>query len=78
MATPTTKTELLKSQDKELVKQYIVYDGSSRPESVYTAVSTAITGTPCTLTTYAYDGISTRITKRRESYSSWDSSWDIT
>lgn len=77
MATPTTNTELLKSQAMELVKQYITYDASSRCEYVYTAHLGAITGSSCTITRYVYDGTSTRITKRKEYYGLWDSSYDI-
>lgn len=75
--TPTTKTELLKSQLHELVKQYISYDVSDRPEYVYTASSDAADGTPCTVTQYVYDGATSRVLKRKESYSNWDASWDI-
>lgn len=77
MSTPTTETELLKSQEKELVKQYIAYDGLDRAEYIYTASRNAVTGTACTLTQYAYSGTSSKIIKRKESYSTWDSSYDI-
>jgi len=77
MATPKTKTELLKSHENELVKQYIAYDGSNRSEYVYTAVDTAAHGDSCLVTQYEYDGTSTRIVKRLEYYGTWDSSYDI-
>jgi hypothetical protein len=77
MTTPATETELLKSQEKELVKQYISYDGSDRVEFIYTATRFAVTGTPCTVTQYVYSGVTTRVIKRLESYSTWDASYDI-
>lgn len=78
MATPTTQTELLKSQATELIKSYSVYDGNSRPTSVYVAKTSAITGDSCILTTYTYtSGTSTLVQKRKESYDIWDASYDI-
>lgn len=77
MATPTTTTELLKSHEKELVKQYIAYDASQRVEYIYTAVKDAPNGAACMVTQYVYDGTSTRILKRKEYYGTWDSSYDI-
>ena len=77
MADPTTKTELLKSHENELVKQYIAFDASDRAEYVYTAVVDAAHGDSCLVTRYGYDGVSSRIEKRKEYYSTWDSSYDI-
>lgn len=71
------KTNLIKSGEKELIKSYIVYDGSSRMEIVYEAPSEAVNGAPCLKTQYEYDGATTRITKMKESVVTWDSSWDI-
>lgn len=77
MATPTTKTELLKTQREELTKIYTTYDGSGRPTAVYSASANAITGTSCIKTTYSYDGSSARVTKRLEAYDVWDATYDI-
>jgi hypothetical protein len=71
------KTGALKSQLRELVKQYIEYDISGRPINIYTAPNDALDGAPCQLTQYAYDGISTRIQKRLETLSTWDDTWDM-
>lgn len=70
-------TGTLKTNARELVKQYCVYDINARMTSMYEARADAVTGTPCMLTTYTYDGVSNRIVKRRESVGAWDSSYDI-
>jgi len=70
-------TALLKTHAKEMVKEYIAYDGSNRMEYLYTAIANASDGDPCLRTQYAYDGVSTRIVKRQETESTWNSSWDI-
>lgn len=75
--TPTTKTELLKSLRAELTKSNSLYDGSNRLQFVYTAVSTAVTGTACVLTTYTYVGATTQVAKVKNTYDVWDASYDI-
>jgi hypothetical protein len=77
MATPTTKTELLKSQMHELIKSYTTYDGSSRPQYIYVAQAGAANGDSCIRTEYTYDGVSSRVVKRLESYQLWSSAYDI-
>ena len=77
MALDQSKTNLLKTQLNEFVKQYIVYDGSQRITSVYTAAVDTAHGGPCSKDEYEYDGGSTRVVKRKESAATWDSSWDI-
>jgi len=77
MATPTTKTELLKSHSQELVKQHIEYDGQNRVSKVYTAYSDAIDGGPCEVTEYIYTSpVSTLLLGRKEGHAEWDSDWD--
>lgn len=77
MATPTTKTELLKSHAKELVKTYVEFDGQGRPSKNYTAYTNARHGDPCEVTEYIFNGpTSTVIKARKEGYSTWDSAWD--
>lgn len=79
MPTPTTQTELLKTQEEELIKSYSVYDVTDRPTTIYTAAANAINGAPCTKVDYEYrDPASQQILKMRESYSTWNSAWDIT
>lgn len=68
----------LTTQKNEFIKQYCEYDLADRLEFLYTAPASARHGDPCTLTTYEYVNPTTgRISKRRESQASWDSSWDI-
>ena len=67
----------LKTQAKELVKQYIEYDGSDRPEYVYTAYRDAKNGDPCEVTRYTYVTGTSRVEKRLESLGTWSSAYDI-
>lgn len=72
MPTPATKTELLNSQMKELVKSYTEYDGNGRPTAVYVSQVGTLDGGPCIKTSYTYlSGTSTLVTKRAESYDTW-------
>jgi hypothetical protein len=73
-----TMTEQLLSQSKSLVKQYIEFDGASRPSKVYTAPTSAINGTPCTVTEYIYTSpTSTLVKARKEAHSTWQIAWDV-
>jgi hypothetical protein len=71
MPTPQTKTELLSSQMRELVKSYTTYDGSNRPTAVYVAQVGTLDGGPCIKTAYQYSGGTSLVTKRAESYDTW-------
>ncbi len=72
MATPTTKTELIKSQAQELIKQYVALDGQDRPEYIYTAQATAVDGDSCTVVQYVYaNATSTTVIKMEETYGVW-------
>ncbi len=73
----TQNTAKLKSHAHEYVKQYMVYDGSNRMTDLYTAYIDAADGESCMRTQYEFDGSSARIVKRKESNSTWDSSWEI-
>jgi IMP cyclohydrolase len=70
-------TDFIRAHLNEATKEYIVYDGTSRMTEVYVATVDAEDGEPCLKTTYEYDGVSTRIVKRKEELDLWDSSWDI-
>lgn len=71
-------TDGLKTQANELVKQYIVYDGTNRMTAVYTAPSDATDGKPCTKVTYTYTSpTSSLISKMKESNDVWSSAYDI-
>lgn len=76
MAIPSSKTEHLKTQAHELIKQYVTYDAYDRPEYVYTAPITAITGTSCSVVRYSYDGVSNRVVYMKEYAETWDTSWE--
>jgi hypothetical protein len=76
MTTENKRAHLI-SEAHEFVKQYIAYDGSSRAEYIYVAPVDATNGTPCSVTRYVYDGISSRVLKMKEYQSTWNSTWDI-
>lgn len=67
----------LKTNLHELVKQYVIYDGSGRMTDVYEARADAVQATPCLRTQYTYDGVSSRVEKRKESAAAWDITWDM-
>lgn len=77
MATPTTKTELLKTHEHELTKTHQEFDVNNRVEYVYTASDDTPNGGPCICTRYSYDGISQRVVFQKEYYAAWDSAWDV-
>lgn len=70
-------SDFMTSQIQEAVKTYTVYDGSNRPQYFYVAMVDTVHGGQCQLTTYTYDGASTRVQKSKESLATWDSAWDI-
>lgn len=74
---PLSPTDYIRTHQEEATKEYIAYDGDGRMTATYVASYAAEHGDPCLKTTYAYDGSSTRIQKRKESVDAWDSSWDI-
>jgi hypothetical protein len=72
-----TATELLKSHEKEQVKQHIVFDSQDRPKYIFTAVISAADGDPCLAMEYVYrDVSSTQIMSRQERTYAWKSAWD--
>lgn len=76
MATPTTRTELLKTVEKELIKQFHELDAFNRPGFLYTASANAKTGDPCLVTEFIYVDTLTSILKgKKEGYSTWSSSF---
>jgi len=73
LGTPTTKTELLKTSEHELVKQYQVLDAFGRPSLLYTAATNALHGDPCLVTEFVYvDTTSTQIKGKLDGYATWD------
>ena len=77
MPTPTTQTELLKTHDKELVKDHIEYDVQGRTEYIYTASANAINGSACLVTRYSYSGITSNVVFNKEYYGIWNSAWEL-
>lgn len=76
MATPTTKTELIKTSEHELIKLYQLVDGQDRPYKIYTASTNAVQGDPCLVTEIIYSSpTSTMVLAQKEAYDSWDTSW---
>lgn len=72
-----TKTELLKSQAHEQVKQHIVFDAQGRPVLVFTAAIGVGNGGACTVTEYVYRGpTSSQIVSRQERVSTWNTNWE--
>jgi hypothetical protein len=70
-------TGQLKTTKNELVKQFVVYDLSSRPITMYEAREDTLHGGVCIKTQYSYIGATAQIEKRRESLAVWDSAWDM-
>ena len=77
MARPEVGIGHLTTQAHEFVKQHIEYDGSNRPEYVYTVRADAEDGTPCSVVRYSYVGATSRIVFMKEYSSTWDSAWDL-
>lgn len=76
MSKPTTLTELLKSHENELVKQYQELDGQGRVSRIYTAMTFAKTGDPCLVTELIYvNPTSTTVLGRKEGHATWDVAW---
>jgi len=72
-----TPTELLKSLEKQQLKQHIVHDASSRPQFIFEAPVDAVEGTPCLVTEYVYiNPTETIIIDRQERVYRWKAVWD--
>lgn len=76
MSTPTTKTELIRTVEKELIKQFQLLDLQGRPSKLYTASSNAKNGDPCLVTEFIYQSPTSTIMKgKKEGYSQWDTTF---
>jgi len=71
-----TKTELLVTMRRELVKEHCTFDGSDRPLKKYIAPISATQGSPCFVVEYLYYGITSVVKGRSEGYDIWQSSFD--
>ena len=76
MASNTT-TDFIKTHLGQLVKTFSGFDGSNRLITYLEAPTGAKDGDAALLSTYTYDGTSSRILKSRETASTWSSSNDI-
>lgn len=76
MGKPSTKTEILRTIHKELVKEHDEFDGQGRVSKKFIAPVFAEDGDPCFVIEYIYYGISTLVRGRTEGYGTWLSSYD--
>jgi hypothetical protein len=60
----------------EQIKQYFTYNVNNTVASVYEAPTDAVTGTPCSLTTYSYYAGTMRVKIVKEMQSTWDTTWE--
>jgi hypothetical protein len=77
MISDTDADNYLQALQKEICKTKSVYDGSNRLITRYEALANAEDGAPCLRTDYTYVGVTTQVDATKESFSNWDSSWDI-
>lgn len=78
MGTETrSATQTLTSQGNELSKMYVALDAQDRPIAVYTAPTSAIQGSRCSLVEYEYfSPTSTIVVRMRETEATWQSAFD--
>lgn len=73
----STATELLKSHEKEQVKQHTVLDGQGRPVFIFSTYIGAPEGAPCLVTEYVYASpTSSIVIGRQERTYKWKAAWD--
>lgn len=73
----TKARDLLKSHEKEPVKQHIVFDAQGRPKFIFTTYVGAQEGDPCMCDEYVYlSPTSTQVKDRQERLYSWKAAWD--
>lgn len=77
MISDSNADSVLQALSREVMKTKSFYDGSNRLTSRFEALSNTEHGKPCLKTEYTYVGITTNVDKTKESFSTWDSSWDI-
>jgi hypothetical protein len=68
-------TAFITAGTREYFKSYLVYNGSGELIDQYDAPAAARHGHACLRTTFTY--VSSRVVKRLEAESTWDSTWDI-
>jgi len=71
-----SKTLLLVTIRRELIKEHCTFDGSNRPLKKYIAPVSATQGSPCLVIEYLYYGITSVVKGRSEGYDVWQSSFD--
>jgi len=78
MASDSTKTAQLTTQRDEFIKSFTLYDGASRPITIFTAPTALPNAKPCSRVDYEYiNGTSFKVLKMKESNGVWDETWDI-
>ncbi len=76
MAAQSNK-EIITAIREEALKEFRVYDANNRIDRIYQAPTSARHGDSCLMTQWGYNGETKQILKRKESVTTWDSSWDI-
>lgn len=72
-----TKTEILKSLERQQLKQHIVHDSQSRPQFIFEAPIDTKDGEPCLVTEYVYiNATESIVIDRQERQYRWKAVWD--
>lgn len=72
-----SNSEILKSLDRQQLKQHIVHDSQQRVQFVFEAPVDARNGDPCLVTEYVYiNSTETIVISRQERQYRWKSAWD--
>ena len=69
--------DFIASGQFEAIKMYITYDVNGRMEFVYSCSKEVPDQGPCLVTQYVYDGVSSRVTKMKESIGTWLAAYEI-
>jgi len=72
-----TKTELLRSTKRELLKEFCTFDGSDRALKKYIAPADTVLGEPCLVVEYLYYGITSVVKGRSEGYDVWQAGFEV-
>lgn len=72
-----TPTELLRSLEKQQLKQHIVHDAQNRPKFIFEAPVDAKNDDPCLVTELVYiDASESIVIKKQERVYRWKAAWD--
>ncbi len=67
----------IKTQQSQYIKSHCIFDGTFRVTHLYEAPSAAVNGSPCMVTRFQFDGVSTRVSGSIEEDATWSSAWDF-